>query len=50
MGHVFNVVGHAAHDIAVRMGIQIFNRKIYDLVKQLFAHAFDNALAQVGTQ
>ena len=45
-GNVFDIVGHAAHDVSVGVGIQICHRQIRNFIKQLLPHPFYNSLAE----
>lgn len=47
-GDVFDVVGHAAYEISVGVGVQISHRQLHDLAEQFLLHPFDDALTQAG--
>ena len=45
-GEVLNIVRHAAHDVAVGMGIQIAHRQIHQLGEEFLPHVLHHPLAE----
>ena len=49
-GDVLHVVGHAAHDVAAGVRVEVGDRQVVDLVEQVVPHPPHDALAQARRQ